>query len=114
MKLETQTVAVWSTPSGISAGDIFLNAESGTLEVGRLTYTPLTQDMTTCGWTLIGQAEVTVTLHDKAKIVDRQINILREEIKNVREQAELKVEQLSGQIQSLLALTCDSVVIEND
>jgi hypothetical protein len=64
-------------------------------------------DMTSAGWTLVGDAEVTVTLIDKRTMIDNKIAALREEAKTVRAEATAKVTKIEGQIQNLLALSFD-------
>lgn len=69
------------------------------------------QDMKTGGWTYAGEAEITVTLVDEKTLVDNKVEALREEAKAIRAEATAKVTRIEGQIQSLLAISCDAELI---
>lgn len=61
-------------------------------------------DMTKHGWTLVGDAEITVEIPDPQSLVDNKIAALREEVKKTRAEAEVRVMGLERQIQDLLAI----------
>ncbi len=60
-------------------------------------------------WVRVGTAEVTVTLHPMSEITANAIASLRQELQNVRAEAQMKATQIEGQIANLLAITCDEV-----
>lgn len=64
-------------------------------------------DMKSAGWTLIGDAEITIALIDEKEMVDNKVAALREEVKAIRAEATAKATRIESQIQSLLAITCD-------
>ncbi len=61
-------------------------------------------DMRPCGWTYVGEAEITVELVDESKLIDNKVAALREELKTVRAEAQIKSTKIEGQIQSLLCI----------
>ena len=61
-------------------------------------------DMTDHGWVRIGEAEITVSLYDSAEIVRSQVSMLKEAKRRVQAEAQAKINQIEGQIQSLLAI----------
>ena len=58
--------------------------------------------------TLIGTAVITMTLLPLDAVVTNQVASLRQQIKNVRAEAENKATQLERQVQQLLAITMDA------
>lgn len=56
------------------------------------------------GWVKVGTAEVTVTFDDPEKITKTQIAMLRAAQKKVKADCEVALNQIEGQIQSLLAI----------
>jgi len=114
MKIETQTVALWATPYGISPSDILLHAENGTLNASQLTILPINQNMSSTGWALMGHAEMSITLDKKESIVSTQVELLREKILIEKENSDIKINGLMGQIQSLLAINGESSLINQD
>lgn len=56
------------------------------------------------GWIKVGSAEITVTFDDEAEIVGSQITMLRAAQKKVQADCEIALNQIEGQIQSLLAI----------
>ena len=61
-------------------------------------------DMSDHGWVKVGDASVTVTLLDYKDVVTGQIDMLNEAKKRVQAEAEKKLTEIEGQIQSLLAI----------
>lgn len=62
-------------------------------------------DMTDCGWSKVGTAEVLITLDDTDQMVANKVEALRKEITKVRAYAEFKAVQLEAKVQQLLAIT---------
>lgn len=61
-------------------------------------------DMAPCGWTLVGEAEISVTLADVDTIVQSKVQALRSQKETVLAEAQARVTRLDAQIQSLLAI----------
>ena len=57
------------------------------------------------GWTVVGDAEITIMLVDQDTLVQNKVQALREELKTVRAEAQLKETKLESQIQNLLAIS---------
>jgi hypothetical protein len=74
-------------------------------EIGGLYY--VDSDMTSVGWTLAGEADITVRLVGTQELVDNKVMALREEAKAIRAEATAKCTQIESQIQNLLALPFD-------
>ena len=62
-------------------------------------------------WTLVGSAEVTVTLIDEGQINAAQVSALVAEKRRIQAECELAVTRIDGQIQSLLAIEHKSEVM---
>lgn len=67
-------------------------------------------DMSGYGWTFVGNAEITLDVPDEKALIENKVAALREEAKLVKADATARVTQIEGQIQSLLAISCDAVV----
>jgi hypothetical protein len=61
------------------------------------------------GWTEVGQADVTITLHSMSEITANTIATLRAELQTVRAEAQMKASDIEDRIAKLLAITCDEV-----
>ena len=61
-------------------------------------------DMTECGWTKVGTAEITVELFDDKEILSNQLSMLDEAEKRVKADAQAKLTEIEGQRQRLLAI----------
>jgi hypothetical protein len=68
-------------------------------------------DMTKQGWTLVGEAELIVQVPNEKILIENKVESLREEAKAIRARATAEVTRIEGQIQSLLAITCDSSLV---
>ena len=62
-------------------------------------------DMTNCGYTKIGTATVEFDLIDRNEMIDNKVAALRAELQGVKAEAQVKVQRLEDQLQSLLAIT---------
>lgn len=69
-------------------------------------------DLLSMGWTLAGEAEITVALIDERALVENKVASLREQARNIRAEATANVTRIEGQINDLLAITFDSSVTE--
>ena len=61
-------------------------------------------DMTPHGWVKVGDAEVSVSLFDSGEITRSQVAVLQEAKRRVQAESQAKINQIEGQIQSLLAI----------
>lgn len=66
------------------------------------------QDMSGCGWVHYGEAEITITLRDRAEVVTEQIEQLRKQQNDILAKAEAESTRISQQIQNLLAITYEA------
>lgn len=56
------------------------------------------------GWTLVGTAEVAITLDSKDKMIGNKVDALKAELKKTKADAEVRCNFLRGQINNLLAI----------
>jgi hypothetical protein len=61
-------------------------------------------DMATQGYTKIGTATIEFDLIDRNEMIDNKIVALRAELQIVKAEAQVKVQRLEDQLQSLLAI----------
>jgi len=61
-------------------------------------------DMSTQGYTKVGKATIEFDLIDRKAIIDNKIVSLRAELQGVKAEAQVKVQKLEDQLQSLLAI----------
>ena len=97
-KVITGTVKTW-LPSYYSRRDLERSPDQ---VVAFLGYSAT--DMTEHGWTIVGEARITVTLLDERTIVQGQVDVLRAEQAKVRADATAKATELERKIQQLLAI----------
>ena len=62
-------------------------------------------DMSEYGYSVVGTADVTITLHDPDKIFGDKVEALRAEAKKVQAEATAAVTRITRQINELLAIT---------
>lgn len=62
-------------------------------------------DMTAYGWSLVGEAEITLYVDHEDTLIDNKVAALRQELKNVLGEAQLKATEIEGRIQKLLAIS---------
>lgn len=60
------------------------------------------------GYSLVGTAEVTMTLHDMDAVISNKVESLKEEKQRVIADAQAKATKLESQIQQLLAITYEA------
>lgn len=56
------------------------------------------------GYTVIGEAEITIRVVSKEELIANKVLALRQEVKKTQAEATRKVKQLEGQINDLLAI----------
>lgn len=96
----TQTVKAWLAPhSHISPEEI---TDPTKIRLGSLSYTSL--DMSDCGYTLIGNATITLELPEQRQLIDAKVTAMRAEVKKIRGEAEAKANHIESQISNLLAI----------
>jgi hypothetical protein len=67
------------------------------------------QDMSgATDWVLVGTANVTIDLFPADEQIERQAEALRAQITKHRADSQLKLAQLEGELQKLLAITCEA------
>lgn len=67
-------------------------------------------DMSSVGYTKIGEADIEVTLFSKEIVIRDSVDTLRKEQSKVRAEAESKVQHIEDRIQSMLAICYDASV----
>lgn len=82
----------------LSSGDV----KQDTSVFGNLFITSC--DMSDNGWVKVGDATVTVELFDNKEIVNGQLSMLKEAKRRVQAQAKKELNEIEGQIQSLLCI----------
>ena len=61
-------------------------------------------DMTTSGWTFVGDAEVHIEFVNEKTLLDNKVAALRSEAKTIRAEATARVTRIESQIQQLLCI----------
>jgi hypothetical protein len=61
-------------------------------------------DMTSVGWSFVGDATVTFECGDRNELIANKVDSLRKEIKTVRAEAQMKAKEIEQKIQKLLAI----------
>ncbi len=64
-------------------------------------------DMKASGYTLVGEAQITVHIQGEDKLIEAKVETLRAEKTKVLAEAERKSTEIERQIQTLLAITYD-------
>ena len=100
MKITTKTTAWVSNCCPLSPEQI-LNP-TGELLVKAASFTDT--DMSAVGWVKIGTATVEFDLIDRNEMIDNKVVALRAELQSVKADAQVKVQKLEDQLQSLLAI----------
>lgn len=95
------TVNVWLS-SGTYAKPSELQKLDGTELVDLLHFQ--NADMSSCGWTRVGTAEVIITLDDCKTVTANQVAILQSQLKEMRAEHQQAQNRLTKQIQELLAI----------
>ena len=98
--MKTTTIAWLNSDSSMSPQQI-LNA-SGNHLVSATLLSNL--DMSTHGYTKVGTASIEFNLIDRNEMIDNKIVSLRAELQGVKAEAQVKVQKLEDQLQSLLAI----------
>ncbi len=98
----TQTVKAWLPSHSLMTPEELTDPDR--VQLGYLSFTRLESDMTDCGYTLVGEASVTLDLPEHRQLIDAKVDSLRAEVKKVRAEAEAKANFLESQISNLLAI----------
>jgi hypothetical protein len=94
------TLTVWLTGESYGPEDLKREPERVVRILG---YSAV--DMSACGWSRVGTAEVEITLDDVDQMVSNKVDALRKEIAKTRANAEFRAVQLEAKVQQLLAIT---------
>ena len=97
------TKSVWLTESAPKYID--LNAIRKSEESGWFMYSEIDSDMAKYGCTLIGTAEIEITMLDQSNITANAINAIKTQIQDVRAESESKINGLQDKINKLLAIS---------
>ena len=98
--MKTKTIAWLNSDSSMSPEQI-LN-DSGNRLVSETLFSNL--DMAKHGYTKIGTATIEFELIDRNKMIDNKVVALQAELQIVKADAQVKVQKLEDQLQSLLAI----------
>ena len=98
--MKTKTIAWLNSVSDMSPEQI-LN-DSGNRLVSETLFSNL--DMAKHGYTKIGTATIEFELIDRNKMIDNKVVALQAELQIVKADAQVKVQKLEDQLQSLLAI----------
>jgi len=99
------TVKAWATNNcgGIDQIDFLIEAGKSEKTASILTYTNIDMSQTS-GWTEVGVATITVDFFPREAIVSKQIDGLREQLRQHLINAELGKQAIEAQISKLLAI----------
>jgi len=107
MSTKTRTITgkskAWFTNSAYGPEDLGRDPDRVVSAV--LSYSK--DDMTPYGWSLAGEAEITITIPDQQTLVENKVESLRAEKKKLQAETQAKVTAIESQIQKLLAITFD-------
>ena len=95
------TITAWLTKHSRLSPEEIVNA-TGEQLVDAISFTNL--DMSSQGYTKIGTATIEFDLIDRNEMIDNKIVSLRAELQGVKAEAQVKVQRLEEQLQSLLAI----------
>jgi hypothetical protein len=101
----TGTVKVWTTSKWCDLTYVLDSLKQGKAEdvVGELTYT--NHDMSNCeDWTEIGTAEITVTLHPRDTVVEKELAGLKQQLEKVRADNHMRENAILDRISKLQAI----------
>lgn len=100
MSAITGTVKVWLSQYSTITQDELANGAPDL--VGCLHYS--NADLSSGGWTIVGQADITIRLADAKTIVENKVASLRAELATTKAEAYQKELRIESKIQSLLAI----------
>ena len=95
------TITAWLSKHSRLSPEQILTATSEQL-VDSTSFTNL--DMSSQGYTKIGVATIEFDLIDRNEMIDNKVIALRAELQGVKAEAQVKVQRLEEQLQSLLAI----------
>lgn len=99
MKTVTCTTKAW-IPGHSSIGPDDLQNPN---KLDQLSFT--SADMQAAGWTYVGTATLEVEIPDVQALVESKVSALKNELANIRAEAEMKATQIQGRINDLLAIS---------
>jgi hypothetical protein len=100
MKITTSTIAWIPSHSSLSPEQILNPTGDQLVRETAL----INLDMTSQGYTKIGTATIEFDLIDRNELIDNKIVALRAELQGVKAEAQVKVQKLEDQLNSLLAI----------
>ena len=62
------------------------------------------KDMTGAGWSLVGDADITIRLIPQEQMIDSKVDSLKKELEKVRADATARETEITAQINTLLAI----------
>jgi hypothetical protein len=102
----TQSIITIDSPVWLVAGASMKNflAPENTNRMSEISTYPFNPKSPPTGYTLIGDAHISITLHDSKEITKNKIEALNKEKTRVMAKAEAEMTRIEKQIQSLLAI----------
>ena len=101
----TSTTKVWTTSKWRNLDYVLDSLKEGKAEevVSELTY--INHDMSDCeGWAEIGTAEITVTLHPRDTVVEKELAGLKQQLEKVRADNHMRENAILDRISKLQAI----------
>ena len=94
----------WFTSEWVGPDDLHGSPKDA---IGKLSFF-IFSDTPPSGWSLAGDAEITVTLDNEKTLIANKVDALRRELQKVRADASVTETLIESKIQNLLAITNDS------
>lgn len=102
MKTITATVPAWITDEYVTLAD--LNKTRPERAISSVSFYLPHGEKGPDGWVQIGAAEITLTLHEPAKVAEGQIAVLREAKQRLQAETQMKLNAIDERIGKLLCL----------
>lgn len=102
MTIVTGKTNAWITTYSHLTPQHFANPEPEM--VNHLAFAEPGNDMTSAGWTLVGEATITVNFINADELIGNKVAALRAEAANIRAEATAKCTRIEDQINQLLCL----------
>lgn len=100
MRTITAKISAWLTGNSLTPKEL-LDGEPARV-INGLGYS--LHDMTGSGWSLVGEAEITLIIPDENALIANKVEALKHEKASVLAQAQLRATLIEGQIQELLCI----------
>lgn len=111
MAIVIGTQSAWlGSYSGLTPED-FKNPKEKIID--GLSFAKVGQDMTSTGWTYVGEATITVELVDKDTLINNKVEALRAEAVTIRAEATMKCTRIEEKINQLLCLENNPTIVED-